>query len=67
MSQRERRVLIVVALILCAVLLIGGGVWLYHTTIAMPQQHVIEVMRTQRAEAGQTAVREFELTRQAQP
>ena len=60
MSKRERIILIV--LLLVTLLVIGLS---YSFYVVTPQQQVIDLMRTERAAAGQTAVREFELTRQA--
>lgn len=63
---KKNRTVIAIALFVLAFLLVVGGVMMYQATVGPVQQAVIDAARTQRAEAGQTAVREGQLTREAQ-
>lgn len=64
-AAKKKHTGLALALILLALLLVAGGVMMYRATVAPAEQAVIDTMRTQRAEAGETAVQGFWLTQTA--
>lgn len=66
MSPQERKRLLALALIMLAVLLVVGGVLGFAATVNEAGQQLNNVVFTQAAEAGETAVRQHQLTQAAQ-
>lgn len=61
----HKRTRLAIVLFVLAGLLIVGGAWYFVDTTRRASQHVTDVMTTERAAAGQTAVYIGQLTRQA--
>ena len=64
-TAKKKHTGLAIVLLLLALLLIIGGILSFRAAVIEPQQQLINVMRTRQAEAGQTAVRAFDLTQQA--
>jgi TRAP-type C4-dicarboxylate transport system permease small subunit len=65
-KAKRNRTILAVVLVVFALLLVIGGVMMYQATVGPVQQQIRDIMVSEQAAAGQTAVRESQLTREAQ-